>query len=505
MTWLVDVAKTRKATKGGKPAPQESHSRLGDLRWWVVGVVSGLGAYLTASHGLFFTGGTWQIPLFVGCVVGLVTITRIQAATIAGAVTLISLVLLPPLLPFSAKMTASDLALSLALSAAAASIVAHLRVTVADSGRRTFTIAASAVLILWVVINMWMPLFATGLPVQGYGILRAAAVNNVPAPDTYQFDDEVYRRTYYLLHQGRPYYEAFNEAWLQQANKPAAPNSVMGYRLPTYYVLWRLLPSEVFSLVYLFLAFCTVGVIASASIAGQLVGARFAPLAAVAMAAYSMSVGITASVTYIDLPSMCIALAGIALLIRATLAGNRKTLWAAIAVLTLAALTREILAYFLVLGALTSLLEIPEKRRTAAAPWGAGLGVFFLGYAMHAATVWGYLSESSKISYLRGNLDFATKAITTYSFAMNGQGVAISVIFALGVAGAVASHRRLGRRLATLFTIALVLPILAMVRFGNIAIAPDGTQVNYWGMLVVPLALALWPSWILLLKRTRST
>jgi hypothetical protein len=505
MTWLVDVAKTHKATKGGKPAPRKSHSNAGDLRWWAIGVVSGLGAYLTASHGLFFTGGTWQIPLFVGCVVGLATATRVQAATVAGSVTLASLMLLPPLLPFGAKLTASDLTLALALSAAAAAIVAHLHVTVSDSGRRVFTFAASAALVLWVIINMWMPLFATGLPVQGYGILRAAAVNDVPAPDTYQYDDQVYRRTYYLLHQDRPYYEAFNEAWLQQQNKPAAPNSVMGYRLPTYYALWRLLPSEVFSLVYLFLAFCTVGVIASASIAGQLVGARFAPLAACAMAAYSMSVGITASVTYIDLPSMCIALAGIALLIRAKLTESRKALWAAIAVLTLAALTREILAYFLVLGALTALLEVPEKRLKAAAPWGAGLGVFFLGYAMHAAAVWGYLSDSSKISYLRGNLDFAIKAITTYSFAMNGQGVAISLIFALGVAGAVASHRRLGRTLAWMFTVALVLPILAMVRFGNIAIAPDGTQVNYWGMLVVPLALALWPSWVLLLKRTRST
>jgi hypothetical protein len=29
----------------------------------------------------------------------------------------------------------------------------------------------------------------------------------------------------------------------------------------------------------------------------------------------------------------------------------------------------------------------------------------------------------------------------------------------------------------------------------------EGNQINYWGMLVVPLALSLWPAWALLLQR----
>ena len=50
---------------------------------------------------------------------------------------------------------------------------------------------------------------------------------------------------------------------------------------------------DAFSLVYLFLAMCTMGVVAAAFIAGQLVGVRFAPLAAAAMAAYAMAAAIT--------------------------------------------------------------------------------------------------------------------------------------------------------------------------------------------------------------------
>ena len=88
----------RGKTLEGEHPPQEGAgaSVLGDLRWWAVAVVSGLGAYLAASHGLFLFGGFLQIPLFVGCTVGLVAVAPPQAISVASAVTLASMVLVPP-------------------------------------------------------------------------------------------------------------------------------------------------------------------------------------------------------------------------------------------------------------------------------------------------------------------------------------------------------------------------------------------------------------------------
>ena len=39
-----------------------------------------------------------------------------------------------------------------------------------------------------------------------------------------------------------------------------------------------------------------------------------------------------------------------------------------------------------------------------------------------------------------------------------------------------------------------------MLRIGNTAMDFEGNPINYWGKLVVPLALSLWPAWALLLS-----
>jgi hypothetical protein len=347
-------------------------------------------------------------------------------------------------------------------------------------------------------VNLWLPLLSAGVPVAAYGILPASQVREVSLNPGMAVDDLIYRRVFSAMHQGRPYYAAFREAWIGQP----APSGVMGFRLPTLFWVWRLLPSDPFAVIYLYLAMCSIGVVSAAFIAGQLVGVRFAPLAAVALTAYAMGVGFTLYAVYVDLPAMCIALAGIALFVRARIADDRRALWAAAAVLTLAALTREILVYFVVLAALSTLLESRGTRLRQAIPWLSALGVFALGYAAHIAAVRPYLSaESGTLTYTSGSVAYAANAMVTFSNGMNGHGAILAALFVAGVFGAFATYRRAGWPFAVFASAALVLPLLAMLRFGNVALDAEGNQINYWGMLVVPLALSLWPAWALLLQR----
>ena len=69
----------------------------------------------------------------------------------------------------------------------------------------------------------------------------------------------------------------------------------------------------------------------------------------------------------------------------------------------------------------------------------------------------------------------------------------LPLLFALGVLGGWAAHRRAGRPFALFAVMALVVPVVAMVKLGNPGIDATGLQVNYWGNLFVPLALSLWP------------
>jgi hypothetical protein len=493
-----DMARSRQSKK---PHPRAAIPVTGpaDPHLWLISIVFGFGAYVVGSHGLFFSAGVWQIPLFVGLTVGLITTGVRQAAIAAGATTLFGAFLLPPALPFMAAPESSEYVLMLVLSCIVAAGVAHARARIPADSRKAFDLIVAAATVAWIIANLWFPLFATGLPVKGYGVLRAATFSEVPQPGTYRLDEEVYRRVYHLMHQGEPYYTAFRTAWTQQLSEQPAPDTVMGYRLPTMYWIWSLLPAEVFSIVYVFLALCTVGVVSAAVITGQMLGSRFAPIAAVTMAAYAMSVGITTAVTYIDLPAMSIALAGIALFVHSRVRGDRRTLWAAAGVMTAAALTREILIYLILLAALSTLLEDRGRRLRAATPWLTGLGVFSAGYAVHAFAVQSYLGTDSPVTYLRGSFEFVVNALTNFSDAFNGQDAALAGLFALGVVGAWATQRRAGRPFAAFAVAALTLPLVIMLRVGNNSVTAEGAIYNYWGMLFVPLALALWPVWVLLL------
>ena len=500
---LLKVTRPHKKTKNKRDTgPSNSYTPIRDPRWWAIVLVSGFGAYAASSHGLFFYGAAWQVPLFVGCVIGLLAVAPVQAALLAPIVMAVSLVVIPPPIPLTG-LGLYEYALGLSLSTGAATAIAYVRTSWTGQSRKYFGMMAAAGLVVWTLVNLWLPLLAAGLPVSAYGSLPAAMVTEIPQPGTYVLDDEIYRRIYYLMHQGEPYYAAFNDAWRGLQTSPPLPDSVLGFRLPLLFWTWNLLPPDPFFIVYLYLALCSVGVVSAAFITGQLVGVRFAPLAAVAVAAYAMGIGIYTYIVYVDMPAMSIALAGIALFIRAIMTKERSTLWAAAGVMTLAALTREILVYLVVLAALSALLENPAKRLRAATPWLAALGVFALGYTAHSIAVWGYLSEASRVSYFGGGLGFLASGLTEFSDVINGHGVAITFMFVAGVAGAFAVRSRTGWQFSAFAAAALLLPVLAWLRIGNSGINAVGDSVNTWGMLVVPFALALWPTWALLLQRSR--
>jgi hypothetical protein len=495
------MASRRPAAKVGASSASLATLVPADPRSWIVTIVAVAVAYLLVSRGFFLFFAQWQIPLFVGVLAAMIASTYVQAG-IAATLTLVGLQLAsPPLLISRAPLGATGWLLSIVLIAAASVGVGWLRAQ-ASVPRRWFAVGVSSLLVVWVLANFWAPLFAGGFPLTGYGPLRAEVIRANPVPKNYVNDDAIYRRVFYLMHGGTPYYQAFRQAWDGLTQTVALPNSVTAYRLPTMYWLWNLLPPDAFLVVIVYLVFASAGCVAAAFITGQLVGVRFAPLAATALAVYAMGSAITVYVTYIDLPAACIALIGVALFVRAALTKDARYLWAAAAVLAGAALTREILAYLIGLAALSALLEPAAERLRKATPWLVALAVFGAGYAWHSYSVMSLISTGSGVlSYAKGSPAFAIDAIRRFSDVMTAGGLLLPILFVLGVAGAWGAHKRTGLPFAAFAAAALVVPILAMMKLGNPGIDAAGLQVNYWGNLVVPLGLALWPVSALLLPR----
>lgn len=455
---------------------------------------------MIVSRGLLSLGPEWQVGAFVGAVAALAASSVAQGAVVGIPVTAIGLVTIPPVLPSHTSLSITGW-----LSCVAAAIVLSLGVGYIcvrwPDRRELLEVVIAALLVLWILASLWAPLFAGGR-FGSYGPLRAATIRDVPHFGTYVNDDAIYRNVFYLMHRGVPYYEAFKQSWFGLKQEPPLPTTVVAYRLPTMYWIWRLLPPDAFLVEIVFLAFVSMGCVAAAFITGQLVGARFAPLSAAALAAFAMGSAITVYVTYIDLPSASIALVGVALLVRASVTERARYLWASAAVMTAAALTREILIYLVVLAAMAALLGPSEQRLRRVVPWLAALGVFAVGYAAHAITIHNVMhATTSTLSYAKGSPAFAVDSVRRFSDVMQDGGIVLPTLFAMGVLGAFAARKIAGRSFAVFALAALLIPFVAMMKLGNPGIDATGGQVNYWGNLFDPLALALWPVWFLLLPR----
>jgi hypothetical protein len=484
-------------SRGPAPSSRVRLAELGalptDVRSWVVTFVAVVMAYLLTSHALFLFYGVWQIPLFVGVLAAMIASSYLQAGLVAvGALTLMQLIS-PPVLIARAPLGLGGWVLSILLVAAASTGVGYVRAA-GVVPKKAMALVVSVLLVVWAIVNLWVPLLAGGIPLTGYGTLHASDISAVPQAHQYVNDDAIYRRVFYLMHSGEGYYQAFRDAWLGLKQAPPLPQSVTAYRLPTMYWLWTLLPDNAFLIATVFLAFASIGAVAAAFITGQLVGVRFAPLAALALVGYAAGSALSVYLTYIDLPAMCMALVGIALFARASISDDDRFLYAAASVLALAALTREILAYLIVFAALSCLLQPAGKRLRRAIPWLIALGVFAVGYSAHAFAVQAFIANrTGTIGYLGGSPSFALDAIRRFSDWMTAGGIVLPLLFLLGVLGALGAEKRAKRPFSAFAFAALVVPILAMIKLGNPGIDAAGLQVNYWGNLFVPLALSLWP------------
>ncbi len=408
-------------------------------------------AYLIVSNGLLFFAGVPQIAVFLGVSAALLSNHTNGAIVMAAGVGAVMTILSPPRLVFDQGGASVLLQMSL-LSAGVAYGVRAMRDRW-PSRDAMIVRGCAAVLITLLLVNFWVPLLVAGIhPLVGYGPLPAAALRPVPEAGVYITDDELYRRFFHLLHQGQGHYEAFRDAWLGLRFRGELPASVTAYRLPTYYWIWRALPADAFLVVPVFLVFVSAGGVAAAAIASTLRGAAWAPLAAAAVLTYGMGVAISVYVTYIDLPAACIALCGIAVALEAYRRRSLRWIWAAVGLLTVAALTREILAYLLGVGAVSTFAMRPlassmgnDAREVALAratrwrflqAWVAGLLVFGLGYAMHAWQVMTHIAgRTGHLDYQRGGVAFALTAISVFGDVFSGTNLLLALLVLMGVVG----------------------------------------------------------------------
>jgi len=235
-------------------------------------------------------------------------------------------------------------------------------------------------------------------------------------------------------------------------------------------------------------------VISAYAIGTQLAQRGAGVLSALLVAAAYLNISTSSFVLFVDGWAMSITLAGVALLIGAVQRRSTPWMWAALAVLLLAASMREILLYPILLGTASVVLLPRAQWLRAATPWLTALGLFALLYAAHIWAIDGRVDKAGSVGFwLNGGPAHLLATLRFFDQLMGGAPWFIPMLVISGLAGA-AAVLRTNRQLGGLLLACVLVPHIAFLLFGSAGRdLITGAVPGYWSMLVHPLALALAP------------
>lgn len=209
-----------------------------------------------------------------------------------------------------------------------------------------------------------------------------------------------------------------------------------------------------------------------------------------------LTISTSSFVLFVDGWAMAITLAGVALFVASLRKESRPLLWAAVAVMLLAASMREILLYPMLLAGASVLLLPREKWIKEAWPWLTGFAGFCVVYALHVAAIGGRVDKSGSVRFwLNGSVAHlvATQRFFEQLFGGAPLFVPVPVLVAAGLVGVLLVLRS-QKRLGAFLTTCVLIPHITFLFFGSAGRDMiTGAVPGYWAMLVVPMALALAP------------
>lgn len=450
--------------------------------------------HLCVVFGLIALLPVWLSPLLVGGIAALAS--RADWKYAVGATLLglsVGVLITRPWFGGSASST-GDCLIYIALGGLAAGVVAFALSKATDRKKIEWFVAIGFVVVILAL--MWATTavsnrgeFTPGEPSLNDWLAARPALGATPA------DRDYFLSVFYDMHDGTPYYEAYVKVYRSDPlGEFRLPNGVPGYRLPTLFYLWLLVPAQGIWLPWEFLFFATLAVCAAFSIGAQLGPPRVAVLGALMVATAYLSIATSSFVVFVDGWAMALTLAGLALFIASISKTSRKLLWAAMFVMLLAAAFREILIYPMLLAAASVILLPKGTRLRELWPWLTGLGVFSVIYAAHALAIAGRVDHAGSVGFwMHGGIRHLVATIRFFEQLFGAEPWFVPMLVFAGLAGAVTivrSQRRLGA-----FLVAVVaIPLVTFLFFGSAGRDMiTGAVPGYWGMLVVPIALSLAP------------
>ena len=463
------------------PSPVASAIARPDILMNAAALLAGI-LTTAAVARLFFWGAAAQLGIIAGSCVGLMSTSLIWApvAMVLSVSVGLSMVL----------GTFDPAAISLpALIGAVVALAVCWLVRRQPKARPWVAYAVIAL----IVASMWATTIYVSLPrPPGLGVPVAQAVAESPKVGEEWLDNEFYSRVLWLMRQGEGYYQAYRQGFNENVKWEIDPPSIVSYRLPTAFWIWNGLPGGQWGIFVAWLLLTTAALAASVRIVVRRLPVVFAIPAVAALTTYFIYYGTTSCVLLTEAWGAAIGILCVAAYIESFDSPNwRKWTIAAAALALAACLVRELMVYLPVAGFIAAFVARREQRRFRALSWGAVLAAFSFAYALHVAAIGGAVSGvGSNLAFSSGGVAFLVRAFAWGVQIVGGGAVTLVTLSALAALGIALTRDRAER---VFLILAITLPFAAFLVFGNDAVDATGKAANYWGIVVVPLLIALSP------------
>jgi hypothetical protein len=465
-------------------------ARLAPAAAWrdVAAALSGFMVGVALSGGILQPLPQAQAGIAVGIAVALVAATPARSAFIAAGVAFVAALVLPAWFYWGAP--ALVVMVSAATTALVAALVASALAWAVQRWPRRASRIGFGIASLLIIANLWI---ATSVLAQTPGEEPSLVdqLRSTPAAGIDIADDAFYIRVRALMQQGEGYYQAYTQAYVENARWGSAPPSPFAVRLPTFFWFWNALPTSSALVVAMALA-ASMAVAASAAIASSTVRLPLALPGMASLASYYLYWATKSNITYTEPWAALAALASLACIARWTRSRSGAWYAGAVAFALAAALTRELFAFLPFAGLLSAVIFRETRSRARASIWLAAIVAMVAAYSVHwwatgAASAHGGLPSwfgRGGLGNLLGGLSYGTLFLgSTVGF--------VWLVVVLGVA-ALPWFRDAEQRTYTV--IAVSVPAVAFILMGNGAVnGITGQTLNYWGATLTPLLIAVSP------------
>ncbi|HEY5388067.1 MAG TPA: hypothetical protein VIL79_09225 [Thermoleophilia bacterium] len=462
----------------------------------VVALGAALLAYVMVHGGLFGpeVAPAVQAGVIVGIVAAFSATAGWRAAVAAGAAGVIGGLLLPVASGGSTLVATATVAVVAALVA----IGARWAVDRGAIRKQLVVMLGMAI----IIGNLWLStatLDSQQVVIEGQTMFQFMV--SKPQPDVLQPDQVFYKNIVQKMRAGTNYYDAWRQAYHENAVWGRDPSSAISVRQPLLLSVLAALPGDGRSPIWLMTLVASIAVILSMAMVRGLHEHAIALVSAAAVASFALNFTTLPFVFGFEPWGGLLAVIAVSLFAQSH-GGKpepmrRRLLIASAVIAVLAVAVRELMLFLPLAGIVAAFFAPKPQRRFDLTVWIGALVTSAVALGAHVLAAQRIISPGPGLEQWlgRGSIDNLTMGLVNGAKYISTSYLVLVALAFIGIGGALLARDRQYR---AFLIVAIFVPLVGFLFAYNGAIdQATGKVINYWGPVITPVVYAMVPAILL--------